>query len=368
MQLDKDDIADIKSKVSITDLLAQHGIKTRGRMCLCPFHNERNPSCEVFEREGRIWCYRCGKGGDHFDFLRDFRGMHFNEAAAFLGGADRRELTFEERKAIRARQEAAEKEKKTEDRKKVDEACKLFERGDEIKGTLAATYLKNRGLTVSKRMWMDLRYIDKLTYWGFPDRDADKREALGDFPCLLSAIRNPATGAQIGTHRTFIDRQTGLKLPAPGDASRNRSKKIMGNSDGGLIFLSAPADMLVLGEGIETSLSGYELEIGGRDAAVAAGISIYNICGSSLGSLPHPKVKDKRIPDGLPDPAKPGLKPPTWVKKMVLLGDGDSEPYWTRAMLACAAQRFTDWMIDATIVMAPKGKDFNDIHLEELAL
>lgn len=367
MKYDTDEIDDIKSKVSITDLLTQHGVKVRSRMCLCPFHNERNPSCQVFEREGRVYCHVCGKGGDHIDLLKVWRGMSFQDALRFLGG-ERRELTFDERKAIRNRRVEQDSEAKAREDKKVADAVKLFERGAEIKGTLAATYLKNRGITVSKRMWGDLRFIDKLAFWGFGDRSADERVNLGEFPALLAAIRNPETGAQIGTHRTFLDPETGLKLKPPGDQQRNRAKKIAGKSEGGWILLSPPAPSLVLGEGIETALSGGEFGIGGKDAAVAAGVSIYNICGSSLDTIPHPRNKDRRIPNGVPDPDKPGLRPAPWVTKCIILGDSDSEPIWTRAMLATAAQRLQDWLIEASVAMAPEKLDWNDVLQREMQL
>ena len=49
------------------------------------------PSCDgddrfhVWPAEGRYWCRGCGKHGDTIQYLRDFRGLSFREAARLVG-------------------------------------------------------------------------------------------------------------------------------------------------------------------------------------------------------------------------------------------------------------------------------------------
>jgi len=57
------------------------------RWCgLCPFHNEKTSSFQVWKGrrgEGRYHCHGCGADGDGVDWLRKFEGKTFGEA----GGA-----------------------------------------------------------------------------------------------------------------------------------------------------------------------------------------------------------------------------------------------------------------------------------------
>lgn len=363
---DPDELIKLKQQRSITAVLKDFGIKVRGGMCLCPFHNERTPSCQVFEKEGRIHCHACQVGGDHFDVIIALKGGTFPDAVRFLGGT--KEVTYEERQKIRAdreKLEAAELEKDAKARKAAQE---LFDLGDDIKRTLAEEYFNNRGLKISRRMWFDLRYIDELTYRGFPDKRANEREVLGKFPALLAAIRMPETKELIGCHRTYIDRATGLKLKPPGDLLRNRAKKILGQFVGGMIHLSPPAPTLLIGEGIETTESGYALKAGGPDCAVAAGVNLWNICGRALGFLQNPGFPDdptKRVPNCEPDPEKPGIVKPSWAKSIIVLGDGDSDYFWTQAMVATALAKFEAQGAQAATCFADDGMDFNDLLLKD---
>ena len=61
---------------------------------------------------------------------------------------------------------------------------------------------------------------------------------------------------------------------------------------------------------------------------------------------------------------RPGFLPPSWVKEIVLLGDGDSDPEWTRAMIATCARRFEALGYPVSVAFASQGKDFNDEWME----
>jgi hypothetical protein len=64
------------------------GIKWRGRRAtvLCPFHNERTPSCSIDRERNTFHCFGCGKRGDVIDILRHFEGMTFAQAVKRLTG------------------------------------------------------------------------------------------------------------------------------------------------------------------------------------------------------------------------------------------------------------------------------------------
>lgn len=236
----------------------------------------------------------------------------------------------------------------------------LFDSGRPIEGTHAAAYFEARGISVSPSWTHDLRFVARLPYYGFASPDAEDQGELGEFPAILAAIRNGA-GDIIGVHRTYLDPNEPRKLKAPGDASRNASKKVFGKAGGGIIWLSKPAPVLIIGEGIETSRSGYQLGLGGDDPAVAAAYSLGNLAGGSTGSQPHPSIKRRSIPNGVPDPERPGAPVPDEVEEIIILGDGDSDRPTTLAFLLTAARRWKSEGRKVFVSMAPDEKDWNDV-------
>jgi DNA primase len=63
-------IAEIKSKLSITVVLAYYGIKTiKNKQIHCPFHEDKTPSMQVYEDKGLVYCHssNCKNGGKHLD-------------------------------------------------------------------------------------------------------------------------------------------------------------------------------------------------------------------------------------------------------------------------------------------------------------
>ncbi len=50
----------------------------------CPGCGGKDRFC-VFLDSGRYWCRQCGKQGDTIQYLRNFRGMSFQEAANVAG-------------------------------------------------------------------------------------------------------------------------------------------------------------------------------------------------------------------------------------------------------------------------------------------
>ena len=176
----------------------------------------------------------------------------------------------------------------------------------------------------------------------------------------------------MGVHRTYLDPAEPRKLVPPGDATRNRPKKILGEHRGGAIALSAPAARMAYGEGIETTLSWSALGGAGREpCGISSLVSLGNMSGSATGSLPHPTKtgndgKPRAIPNGEPDPERPGFVPGPEVRVAILIGDGDSDGPSTCMRLLTAARRFRVGGRVVSVSMAPAGLDFNDVLLRDL--
>jgi hypothetical protein len=65
----------VKNQVSILTLITKFNLNPvkRGAM-LCPFHNERTPSCSVSPIGDKFHCFGCGAGGSVIDFYRLLTG------------------------------------------------------------------------------------------------------------------------------------------------------------------------------------------------------------------------------------------------------------------------------------------------------
>lgn len=85
--LDKELISEIKNSVNIVDIIGEVVALTKsGRnfLGLCPFHGEKTPSFNVVEDKQFYHCFGCGKSGDVFKFLEEYRGISFREAVQLL--------------------------------------------------------------------------------------------------------------------------------------------------------------------------------------------------------------------------------------------------------------------------------------------
>lgn len=78
--LNKDKINEIKQAVNIVDIIGESVALTkagRNYLGLCPFHGEKTPSFNVVEDKQFYHCFGCGKSGDVFKFIEDYRGISF---------------------------------------------------------------------------------------------------------------------------------------------------------------------------------------------------------------------------------------------------------------------------------------------------
>ncbi|RWM29436.1 CHC2 zinc finger domain-containing protein [Mesorhizobium sp.] len=365
-RIDPIELEDLKSRTPLSRVFEMYGVRSKGspkaRWANCCFHGERTPSLKINDERGRFGCFGCGAGGDHFTVLQELGGKTFMEAVETLGGV--RLVTAEERKVIedRSTQWAAEEAEEKKKARKSSE--RLFNSGVSLMGTHAEAYLAARALPVVKRWTFDLRFVPALEYRGYPDGEAEETVVLGSYPAMIAAIRDKDM-VLIGVHRTYLDPQQPKKLLPPGCQRRNKAKKVLGEQTGGMIWLTPVGARLATGEGIETTRSWYALGYGDDDIALAASVSLGNMAGGATGSQPHPKDPNKRVPNGIPDEDRPGVILPVRVKEVILLGDGDSDPYMTRARMMVAGRRFRKQGREVFVSMAPDGKDFSNVLQEE---
>lgn len=92
------DITALKRGISLPDLIERHGVQLNRQSAteykaLCPFHNEKSPSFSVFQKDGdwKYYCFGCGAGADHIDFIQMYDNCDTPQAidrlAEMVGGA-----------------------------------------------------------------------------------------------------------------------------------------------------------------------------------------------------------------------------------------------------------------------------------------
>ena len=105
--LDKEMISEIKNSVNIVDVIGETVALTKaGRnfLGLCPFHGEKTPSFNVVEDKQFYHCFGCGKSGDVFKFIEDYRGVSFMDAVQIVADRAGNSLGMERAGADRPRQ------------------------------------------------------------------------------------------------------------------------------------------------------------------------------------------------------------------------------------------------------------------------
>ncbi|EOY4015925.1 CHC2 zinc finger domain-containing protein, partial [Escherichia coli] len=96
-RIPKNELDELKRHVSLLSLAQSQGHKFKKHgadsyVCLCPFHDEKTPSCVITPAKGLYHCFGCGAKGSVIDWQMHTTGQGLREAVAFLkarlAGAD----------------------------------------------------------------------------------------------------------------------------------------------------------------------------------------------------------------------------------------------------------------------------------------
>lgn len=128
-------------------------------------------------------------------------------------------------------------------------AKRLFAASRPLFGSLAADYLRSRGITQLHEL-SALRFHRRCYYR--PNED-DAPGTPGTFPALIAAVTDH-DGRQTGAHRTYLS-PYGLDPGGNGKANVASPRRAMGDILGHAVRFGQCSDVMVAGEGIETILS-----------------------------------------------------------------------------------------------------------------
>ncbi|PWE26661.1 hypothetical protein C4N9_20570 [Pararhodobacter marinus] len=354
-----------RSIEEIAMVLSIDGLKRAGHELIGPC-----PECGGTDRfainvsKGVFQCRRCGNAGDGIQLVRWLRGCTLPEALTWLCG-DRQELSREElaereRRAIEGRRKFEEAANRRRE-EAIRQARRIWHEGLPAEDSPVRDYLALRGFTRDRLPILPpcLRYHPSLPY--MVSSGGQWVEAHRG-PAMLAAIQQPgATGTAV--HRTWFDlSQPRGKLRIEHDGQPLKVKKSWGSKKGAAIRLHTPNVLqgtLVMAEGIETTLTAMVSGLH-PGAAFWAGVDLGNIAGKMRQGK---GLRYAGLPDMTDDAA---FVPPPWVRELVLIEDGDSDPKMTRAKLMSGARRAMAKIpgLTARIVPCPPGLDLNDVLLE----
>jgi hypothetical protein len=383
-------------RMSVASYCTLRGIKIRsgdaGQPC---------PGCGGQDRfsvntRKNVWnCRVSGFSGDAIALAQHIDGLDFTGACEAVTGRPPpgREAseTLEERREREARLAQREEERIAEEERRAHErnvfreaerrrAWGFWRRSLPLSNTPVEAYLEKR--RIRPHPSSRLRFAPEMELW-----NETKRCVARKGPAMIAAIEG-VDGRFTGVHVTWIDLdapkgkaetvdpETGMMLPA---------KKVRGSLKGGSIRMVSGGDepkRWFLGEGIETVLSVYWslIEAGSplvEGAEFRTSVDLDNIGGKAKGRVRHPtktfvdargRTRAVMARDDTPvapqDDWRVIYLPPS-VEELILLGDGDSDPFTTRLALLRGARRFSREYPSLTIklAMSREGADFNDMRM-----
>ncbi len=80
-------LQELKARSELSEVAASYvNLRHSGRnlVGLCPFHNEKSPSFNIYTENGSFYCFGCGAGGDVITFIRRIENLDYMEAVRFL--------------------------------------------------------------------------------------------------------------------------------------------------------------------------------------------------------------------------------------------------------------------------------------------
>jgi hypothetical protein len=208
------------SRGSLIDVIGEPLVD--GKLC-CPFHDDSTPSLHIYP--DHFFCYGCHARGDAIDWLMITEGLDRDAAVRMLEQGDENRSPRPISLAARTKADAEAKRRR---------AKQLWRQAWPITGTLAERYLTERrgiDLAALPNAATSLRFHPRCTFGQGVQH-----------PCLIALRRDAITDAPVSIHRIALTK----------DAEKI-GRRMLGS--GGIVKHFPAGESLVVGEGIETTLS-----------------------------------------------------------------------------------------------------------------
>lgn len=364
----------------------------------CPFCLDGTDRFSITKHKGGTsFCRVCGPR-DALQLVMDLKSYDFTQACEWMlnepppGQGPSEKVAATRDVAPDLPDAPSREEQEASDNRRRDAQIKIANGiwGDagSFAGTLAEDYLRARGIDRLPDEY-ELRFAPMQSYWHQAKGETERR-VLYRGPVLIGKITDPA-GAITACHITWIDRdRPGKKMRIANpdfDAAKDKpnkqfldAKKLRGSKRKAWELITLPVGCwrMVMGEGRETVLSAWLAEQAlapalCRGTAYVSAVDLGHMAGASAEYVRHPTAKRKdgvvlKVPGPVPR-AQPDrdLAIPDTITSLLLLGDGDSEPFATEMALRRSAARYAREGRTIAPAWAPPGIDFNNVLLGEEA-
>ena len=136
--IDPKSIEKLKNQIDIVDIIEHFlPVKKMGAnyKCVCPFHDDRNPSMSISQSKQIFHCFACRAGGDAIKFVMDYEKLTYPEAIERIASLVNFSLEYTNDKAPTQKEN-----------KHILEKANAFYRSEFFKHEAAVRYIYSRGI------------------------------------------------------------------------------------------------------------------------------------------------------------------------------------------------------------------------------
>ena len=136
--IDPKSIEKLKNQIDIVDIIEHFlPVKKMGAnyKCVCPFHDDRNPSMSISQSKQIFHCFACKAGGDAIKFVMDYEKLTYPEAIERIASLVNFSLEYTSDKAPTQKEN-----------KHILEKVNAFYRSEFFKHEAAVRYIYSRGI------------------------------------------------------------------------------------------------------------------------------------------------------------------------------------------------------------------------------
>ena len=136
--IDPKSIEKLKNQIDIVDIIEHFlPVKKMGAnyKCVCPFHDDRNPSMSISQSKQIFHCFACKAGGDAIKFVMDYEKLTYPEAIERIASLVNFSLEYTNDKAPTQKEN-----------KHILEKANAFYRSEFFKHEAAVGYIYSRGI------------------------------------------------------------------------------------------------------------------------------------------------------------------------------------------------------------------------------
>ena len=159
MSIPKSFIDQIIDQTNIVDVVGRRLQLTKkgdNYWCLCPFHDDKNPSMAVNETKQFYYCFVCQESGNAVNFLRKYENLDFVDAIETLASSLGLEVPYEKSSNTNFDNDVSYEMLKLA----KDHYLKSF-----LSAKSAQAYIEGRGISSKTREVFDIGYVPDV--WDF---------------------------------------------------------------------------------------------------------------------------------------------------------------------------------------------------------